>query len=90
MTDEPILREESDAVNNNNRHETDKSKTQWIIKDKHYKATNPVKECTSLSEYRTTKFSQESHQPGMPVKNDTHSNLSLNKNEKSRCQEESR
>ena len=77
MTDEPILREESDASNNNNRHENDKNKTQWIIKDKHYKATSPVKECTSLSEYRTTSYSQDSHQPGMPVKDDIHSNLSL-------------
>ena len=39
---------------------------------------------------KTTGFSQESHQPGMPVKNDIHSNLSLNKYEKSRRQEESR
>merc|ERR1711873_228092 len=90
MTVEPILREESDASNNNNRHENDKNKMQWIIKDKHYKATSPVKECTSLSEYRTTNYSQDSHQPGMPAKDDIHSNFSLSENEKSRRQEESR
>ena len=43
---------------------------QWIIKDEQYKATNPVKE--------------DSHQPGMLVKNDNQNNFSLSENKKSR------
>ena len=48
--------------------------------DEHYKATHPVRNFTSKSKPKT----------GMPVKDDTHSNLSVNKDEKSRRQEEAK